>query len=230
MSIQQWSHFFKPEVRKQGQKHFDDGDVFLKIKADTRIHAYVKSSSPIRIHFSATSIDSSAFNVDCTCPPSAKGQFCKHIWATLLAVEQQHPDFLDSKKEINKIHLEPEAKKAPTPDDERAQRQADQKEKIKAKQSEYRKEQYQKQKQRLKEKKYGKLAESEESNFPPKIQGAVDFFAENGFTFIDPIDPNEVANARKILSRVFHPDKGGTHEEVLILNSNYEILMKWSGG
>ena len=217
--LEQWSHFFKPEVSKQGEKSFAEGDVFLKIKGDTHIHAYVKSSSPIRIHFSSISIASPLFNAACSCSASEKGQFCKHIWATLLAVEQQHPDFLDAKKEIYKTFEEPEVD----------EKHAAFKEKQKARQAEYRKEQYQKQKQRLKDRKSASVA-AEEPGFPPKVQGAVDFFAENGFHFVDPIDPQDVANAKKVLSKVFHPDKGGTHEEILLLNSNYEILMKWSGG
>lgn len=235
MSIQVWAHFFKPEVRNQGEKHFANGDVFLKIKADTQIQAYVKNSSPIRIFFKTSSIASPHFSVSCSCPQFKKGQFCKHIWATLIAVENEFSDFLDSKKEFDRASTEQEKtstkKELSEAEVLRIQKQSEQKQKLKERQSDYRKTQYQKQKLKTKERKLKqKDPKNDDANlFPDSVQRAVDFFKENGFAFIEPIDPNEVANARKILSRVFHPDKGGTHEEVLTLNANYDILMKWTG-
>lgn len=213
MSVDQWSHFFKPEVLKQGARYVESGEVFLKIAGDTQIQAYVKGSSPIKVFFNASSIASPSFEVDCTCSLSTKGQLCKHIWATLLTVEKQHPDFLDSKKEINKVH--------------KGSEERSKKEQLKAKQSDYRKVQYQKQKLKLQKQKLAKKGVKDlDPGYPEHIQNALDYFSENGFSFTTPIDPAELANARKTLSRVFHPDKGGTHDEVLLLNKNYEVLLK----
>ena len=220
MSVNElWSHFFKPEVRKQGLDSFQDGSVFLQIAGDTQIQAFVKGSSRAKVSFTAESIASPNFTVDCSCPPSSKGQLCKHIWATLLAVEKNHPDFLDSKKELNKItrpkELSPAAEK----------------------QNEFKKQRYEVQKQNRKlQVKEKKSAEKErkrksaerEPDFPEEVRGAIQFFSVNGFIFSNPIDPSEVMNARKVLSRIFHPDKGGTHEEALLLNENYEILVEWA--
>ena len=33
--------------------------------------------------------------------------------------------------------------------------------------------------------------------------------------------------AKKQLSRVFHPDKGGSHEEMVTLNANFDVLMEF---
>lgn len=213
MSVQKWSHFFKPEVCKQGKAYFEDGDVFLKVAGDTHIQSYVKN---LKVFFTADSIASPSFNVDCSCSAAEKGQLCKHIWATLLAVEKQHPDFLDSKSEVNKVRRESEA--------------SQKKEQMKAKQSDYRKVQYQKQKLKAQKLKLArKDMESSGPNYPEYIQNALTYFSENGFTLSTPIDPEELANARKTLARVFHPDKGGSHDEALQLNENYEILLEWEG-
>ncbi len=205
-----WDQFFKPEVRKQGLLCHQKGAVFLQIKADTQIQAFIKGSSRIKVHFVAKSISSPSFDADCTCSASAKERLCQHIWATLLTVQKEFPDFLDSKNEVNKITQ----MKAANP----AQVSA------KAKQADYRKQQYQKQKQKLKELKRGDVAKPE---LPEDVKNAVQFFSENGFTFATPVDHSEITNARKILARVFHPDKGGTHAEALTLNKNYETLMAW---
>ena len=221
-----WAHFFKHEVRKQGFDLFAEGVVFLQIAADTQIQALFKGTAHAKVHLKSSSIASPSFNADCSCPSSGKGHFCKHIWATLLAVEKKHPDFLDSKIEIHKVS-ELTVSKTLKP---RAASQ-DHAAAAAAKQSDYRKEQYQKQKQKLKDRKKSQRDQEKVSpltDFPEEIQKAIQFFSENGFTFTHPPGSAELMNARKILSRIFHPDKGGTHEEALLLNENYEVLMDWA--
>jgi uncharacterized Zn finger protein len=219
MATQSFFSFFKPEVRKQGEDIFRKGAVFLQSSADTQVHAFVKSSSSIKVRLMSESIANTSFDVDCSCPSAKKGQFCKHIWATLLAVEQKNPDFLDSKTEIEKADLLTAVTRATTPANAaQAERKEMFKEKFKIQQADYRKAQYQKQK----EKKHS------EPELPEAIQSAFQFFAENGFSLSYPIQAEEVANARKTLARVFHPDKGGTHAEALELNRNYEILIEYS--
>ncbi len=36
-----------------------------------------------------------------------------------------------------------------------------------------------------------------------------------------------VAEAKKKLSRIFHPDKGGTHEEMAELNHQCELVLQY---
>jgi uncharacterized Zn finger protein len=218
-----WSHFFKPEVRKQGFDYFQNDDVFLQIASDTQILAFVKGSSRIKVHLTTESIASTSFNADCSCSSSGKGQLCKHIWATLLAVEKKHPDFLDSKKEVHKIsQMKPQSRPLHAPSPE----QLEKKEKFKAQQSDYRKEQYQKLKQKKKDQRKGSTQQA--ATLPENVQIALQFFSENGFPLSTPMSPVDIGNARKILARVFHPDKGGTHAEALLLNENYDILMEWA--
>ncbi len=54
------------------------------------------------------------------------------------------------------------------------------------------------------------------------------YFSENGFELRNSMTKENVSQAMKKLSRIFHPDKGGTHEEFTELNKNAEILTKFS--
>lgn len=258
MSVEsRWGQFFKPEVRQQGAGLVAKRRVLLAQSTDTMIRSYVKISSPIQVVFSSDSIESSTFIVDCSCPASGKGQFCKHIWATLLVVEEKYPDFLDCKTDIEKVaNLKsvskasvkaPNAsgsgkeKRPPTPAQLEAQ------EAQKKRHSEIRKQQYQLAKERQKEflknqklEKKKRKAESAASARPryssqyspqyswpysSEVEAALKFFSENGFPLDVPVDEAVLRKAKTILSRVFHPDKGGSHEEILTLNRNFDILL-----
>lgn len=217
MSVESsWGHFFKPEVRKSGRAFFDEGAVVLSVTSDTGIQGYVKGTSSSKVTLKADSIADPTFYADCSCPASTKGNLCKHIWAVLLQTEKKYPDFLDSKKNIEK------AERAPQPESP-----------YKAKQAEYRKQQYEKQKVRAKEqrlaKKKSKQAPEETPSFPPAIEEALEFFHQNGFPLQDPVDAELLKEAKKKLSRVFHPDKGGTHEEAVTLNRYYDVLTTFFG-
>jgi hypothetical protein len=101
--------------------------------------------------------------------------------------------------------------------------QKEQKEKYKAQQKIFRQQQYQKLKKKVKEQK----TKATKENFPENVEAAIQFFFVNGFSFSSPIDQAEVSYAWKSLAQVFHPDKGGTHTEALLLNKHYEILKTW---
>ena len=236
-----WTHYFKPEVRKQGTDAFESGAVYLSISGDTRIEAFVKAGSPVKVSLIAESIESPLFTASCPCTSSSKGQFCKHIWATLLEVEKSFPDFLDSKTEIEKgtSVARTAFKPAPRPaaaaaSPAQSAQQTERHEAMKARQADYRKAQYQKQKLRAKDIKAAKKNEGKPSKFAPPtpdvpedVAEALKYFEDNGFPLEVPFSKDAVANARKILARVFHPDKGGTHEETLALNQNYDILVEF---
>lgn len=213
-----YEHFFKPEVRKQGREDFDAGLAVLSVAGDARIEGYVKASKPVKVLFVAESIGSSSFAVDCMCSSAAKGTFCKHIWAILLQTEKKHPDFLDSKTNLEKgsLFLVVESP-------------------FKAKQVEFKKQQYQKQKERakiqrqeIKNKAKGISSKvSKGTTFSQDVNAAFEFFNLNGFPMENALDEESLKNAKKILSRVFHPDKGGTHDESVILNHHYQILLDY---
>ena len=62
---------------------------------------------------------------------------------------------------------------------------------------------------------------------PTKIEEAIQYFTSNGIDITKNLDVESIGGARKKLAMVFHPDKGGTHEEILRLNKYYEILTKY---
>jgi len=233
MSIEQrWGNFFKSEIQASGHKLFIQEKVSISSGSDTDIHAYVRAMPPLRVRLSSTDIGSATFTASCTCPVAQKSQFCKHVWATLLAAEQKYPDFLDAKRVIEKPSESPE-----TPLDLKAEPKVSSREAYQAsaklRAAEYRKEQYQKQKLRAKSLKqqsqgFGKAAGRRA--LPADVADALVYFTDNGFPM--PGGPVEeiVGEAKKKLSRVFHPDKGGTTDEMVELNKNCEVLLHFLNG
>lgn len=240
-------HFFKPEVRRHGEELV--AKIHLSSGSDTSVQAFVRASTPAKVQFSSTSISSPIFNVHCSCPAGTKKNFCKHIWATLLAAQERYPDFFDSKTDIENVEkpatsystsrmtisAAPEAanrmQSAPQDTKQAAYKQAQ-----REKQSAYQKAQYEKQKARAKEFRAvqsaklkalkSKAKDKNESvpNYPDEVAEALRFFNDNGFSFSQPFDIEELRSAKKKLARVFHPDRGGTIEESLILNENFDVL------
>jgi len=237
MSIENWEHFFKPEARSSGRRFFAEGNVSVSQPSDTEIQAYIKGSSPIKVNLKSPSMESALITADCTCPASKKGQLCKHIWATLLTVEDKRPDFFDGKQEIEKKSVaqdeeapsnqkfsKPFAKPPPKP---LTEAQIESKEAYKAKQNDYRKQQYQKQKQRLKDMKQDKKKSKNTTPapaLPEDVEIAMAYFSENGFPLENPPRVETIQLAKKKLSRIFHPDIGGSHDEILELNKHCEAI------
>ena len=149
MGIQDWEHFFKPEARSSGQTFYTKGKVSVAQTSDTDVVVYIRTSPPLKVTLKTESVASPTLFVDCNCPAGKKNQFCKHIWAGLLATEKKNPDFFEDKREIEKsqsVSKKTEKPKPTEPSQARDSKQAA----FKEKQNAYRKEQYQKQKQRLK--------------------------------------------------------------------------------
>lgn len=213
-----WQHFFKPEVRSSGRAFVTKGKVSVSQLSDTEIQGYVRASTSFKVVFKSPSVASKAVLVDCTCPPFKKGQFCKHIWAALLVIEDKFPDFLESKTEILKKEHDEESDQVQSA--------------YKLKQASYRKEQYQKQyqkqKERLKEIKKSKKNIPENPEFSAPIEKALKFFLENGFPLRESLNEVAIGTAKKKLARVFHPDIGGSHDEILELNKHSDVLIKFS--
>ncbi len=97
----------------------------------------------------------------------------------------------------------------------------------KKRQSEYRKLQYQRQKLWAAKRKQKQNAKEQAANYPESVSLSLKYFEENGFTFQDRPTGEELISARKKLSRVFHPDAGGTHQESTELNRHYEVLFQY---
>ena len=238
MSVSNWEHFFKPEVRSSGRKYYAAGNISVSQPSDTEIQAYIRGSSSFKVNFKSASMESNLITVDCTCPSSKKGHLCKHIWATLLTVADKRPDFFEGKQEIEKKSFSTEenlnsSKSKFSKSSEKIQprplseSQAQSKIAFKAKQDEYRKQQYQKQKQRLKDQKQAKKKTVTQNKVIPKIvETALSYFSDNGFPMENPPKLETIQLAKKKLSRIFHPDIGGTHSEILELNKNTEVLLE----
>lgn len=225
-TLARWEDFFKAETRNGGEKLFAKAAVFIASASDTQVQASVRTSTPARVNFKAKSISEPTFFADCTC----KKDFCKHIWATLIAVDEKYPDFLEAKTSIESPERTPATTNAPpcAAKQEAAAKAQARADAFKQKQSEYRKLQYQLQyrlqKERLTKTKLQKKHAPAARSYPPDVEKALRFFSDNGFAFEGSIDEEELSNARKKLARIFHPDKGGSHDEALLLNENYRII------
>ena len=222
-------HDFKPEVRKQAADIVAKDAVFLPIVGDLRVEGLIRGTPPAKVSLIAKTVGSTNFEVHCSCPKFAKGQFCKHICAVILAVEVRHPDFLDSKIEFERreVDVDTSVKAAPKKVSEERVAAMD---KAKERQAEYRREQSAKLKARRKEQRQAAKGSSQLKSAAPvapladDVEEALKFFALNGFTFEYPVAIDVLRNAKKILSRIFHPDKGGTHDEMLEMNRHFDAL------
>lgn len=222
MSIEvKFGNFFKPEVKSSGRKLFALDKISISNQSDTGVMAYARVTPPFKVTLSSEGIESTSITADCNCPLAKKSRFCKHIWATLLCVDAQFPDFLSEKKEIEK-------QSAPEVGDQTLI--ATKAHSAQARQAQYRKEQYQKQKAIAKEKKREQKGTAKNSTksasriYAPEVELALAYFAQNGFPMLDGPDGEILAEAKKKLSRFFHPDRGGTHEESVELNQHATIL------
>lgn len=237
--IDQWEHYFKPEVRSSGRLMVTKEQVSLKQPSDTELVAFLRVSGGVKVHLKLTRVDSAEVQATCTCPLFKKGQYCKHIWATLLESIQKKPDFFEDKTELSITEIQGSSKAivdstdmtGGNTDSSAAQvREIKKNEKHQQKleaQSLYRKLQYQKQKLRLKKMKLAKKNQVPESKFPASVEEALTYFLDNGFDLRAGLTKESVNLAKKKLARVFHPDLGGSHREILELNGYAEILSKF---
>ncbi len=226
--MQAWEHYFKPPVRSSGMVLFRQKKISFSQPSDTEIVVFISASSGFKVIFKTKSVESTQLLVNCNCPAGKKGLFCKHIWAGLLAIQEKSPDFFESKSEIeNKPPLTSSVSESKSPN-RAADREASMAA-MKEKQSAYRKQEYQKQKERAKAKKSSKKerATSHKSQFPADVQSALNYFSTNGFELADSLNKESVTAAKKSLARIFHPDLGGSHDEILELNKFCDILNEY---
>jgi hypothetical protein len=208
------STFFGSQERSKGSELLRKGVVVISSASDTDVRAFIKGSSSCRVSLSAEEVGAPAFSSSCSCPQARKGDLCKHVWAVLLKLEENGADFLIGKTQA----LAPGEKSNPS-DQAR-----------KAKQEEFKTQQREKVKARSKEIRQRKKLEERGPQFtyPAPVQESLEFFSANGFP-LDNLEMPALLNARKLLSRVFHPDKGGNHEEVLELNAHFDVLANYLG-
>ncbi len=242
ISLEILKSFFKPETRHSGETLYSKGQVTATRPADNEVQAYIRGTTTYKINFVAESISSEIITAKCSCALSQKGQLCKHIWAGLLKTEDSNSDFLDGKKHIEKQSLGPSnsqhqetlaknstISKSTFTAKPLSETQLAANANFKEKQKDYRKLQYQKQKLFQKQKKSAEKKNILESPDQPLIEvtQALSFFSANGFPLSVPGDLSVLNLAKKKLSRVFHPDAGGTHDEILELNKNFDVLINY---
>lgn len=210
--------FFKPETRSSGAKLVAQEKVSLSSGSDTGVSAFVKATPPVRVALTSEGIGSPSINVDCNCSSGKKGQFCKHAWAVILLASERYPDFFSEKSDLEV--------KAATPSSHATQ-QNKYKENAKTKASEYRKTEYQRMKSFAKERKSGKSAAPTASVYPPDVESAFAYFQLNGFPLENDLSEDSVGKAKRQLSRIFHPDRGGSHDEMTELNHHSEVVIRF---
>lgn len=211
-ALQNLSSFFGQQERRKGEELTSKGLVTISGASDTSVSAFIKDSSGARVNLTADEVAAPALAAKCSCTHARNGDLCKHIWAVLFKLEQTDADFLQGKEEV----LSPSQSSSPA----EAARQA--------KAEEYKTAQRQKLKERNKEirEKKKRAERGPQFSYPALVQESLDYFSAQGFP-LDELDLATLQNARKLLSRVFHPDKGGTHDEILELNRHYDRLEQY---
>lgn len=210
--------YFKPETRSSGAKLISEEKVSLSGGSEKGVTAFVRATPPVRVGLSAEGITNPTIHVDCNCSSGKKGQFCKHSWAVILLAADRYPDFFNEKTTLEI--------RAPV-SDERSAKKEEYRENAKAKASEYRKAAYQRAKTFAKERKTGKSPTPSAPVYPAEVETAFSYFQLNGFPLEDDLSEEAVGKAKRQLSRIFHPDRGGSHEEVTELNHHCEMVVRF---
>jgi len=202
----------------KGEKFFAEGAVVLRTTRDTQVIAFVRSGQGVQVQLKSDSVTSPDIEAKCSCAQHRRGQLCAHVWAVVFALDQTQATFLNAKCSVV-LPQKPESstKKSFLPGPTAAR---------KAAAAAYRKEIYQKRKLAQKEKTSSrkKRVFLQRPELDPEILAAFAYFSQNGFVLTQPLDRQELHAAWKSLARVFHPDKGGTHDEALSLSTHYRTL------
>ena len=227
--MDKWKKYFKPEVAHSGQRLVDSGKILLPRPSDTELICYVNAvGTRFKVKLSSPSVGDSCVESSCTCSVAGKGVPCKHIWAVMSLVEQGDSDFLIEKTEM--VLMDSEVVK---PKSEYGERQQQFKQNLKERQVEQRQRQSQWQKDWRQKQKEARKAHSTKnfnkqsinSDLPHEVQVALSYFSENGFELQENLTLENIALAKKKLARIFHPDRGGSHNEIVQLHEQVEVLV-----
>jgi superfamily II DNA or RNA helicase len=80
-------HEFSGVVRHRGREYARTGRVAIAALDTDRIEAHVRGSGRMRWLVRMTARDGESLAATCACPHFARGQACKHLWATLLVLD-----------------------------------------------------------------------------------------------------------------------------------------------
>ena len=212
--------YFKPEARSSGARMLAQEKVFLSGASDLAVRAVVRSSPPTRVELSTLDMESKNIIAQCNCAKGKGSELCKHVWATILCAVDKYADFFFWLLSIAAKEEDVPAQAEPKPGPVNAYQEA-----AKGRAAEYRKS------QRERQKAWGKKSSPvKASKYPADVEASLAYFALNGFPMAEGISDEELGQAKRQLSRVFHSDRGGTHEEIVELNSHAETLALYLRG
>lgn len=203
--------YFKNEDRARGEEVLARNAVTLASASDSFVSAFIRGSGACKVSLSSEGIASSVVNAACSCTGGRRGVLCKHVWAVILKLNGH--DFLDGKTEIT-------ARAGTAPQS------------VSARATEMRKAYAEKQKERMRKIRLEKKGRAgvPAFSYPEAVEAARAFFSANGFELRHPLEIEPLLQAKKILSRVFHPDKGGSHEETVELNRHFAAIAEYLKG
>jgi len=103
---QRFSYDFSQVIRDRGKNYHRQGRVALHEIAEEYVIARVTGTSlyHVRVDWSWT-VATDAVHVACTCPYFRRGEFCKHLWATLLHLDGEYPKI--APPEVVEMYLSP---------------------------------------------------------------------------------------------------------------------------
>ncbi len=212
---------FASAERRKGRELESKGQVILSSASDSEVQAFVKGSRSGRVRLYADDITSSEFFAKCSCS-GASGR-CRHIWAVVLKLSTQGADFLIHRRELRSP---PQAAEPAAQVAAKANVSSEYKERLNEQLKLRRKAHYKAQKlkkQSVRNQAKGGSAQPHTKLYPEAVQAALVYFEVNGFK-LDPPELTQLLLAKRQLSRVFHPDRGGTHEEALQLSECFNIV------
>ena len=83
MGLHDWKAKFAPAILERGENYFHNGAVRSLEWEDEQIHAVVSGERDYHVHISV--INGVASHMFCDCPFARRGNYCKHMAATLFA-------------------------------------------------------------------------------------------------------------------------------------------------
>ena len=83
---------FSSTTRNRGHAYFQSGQVRIRQSSDQYVTAAVSGSrrTPYAVEIDLCGAEDGQVVATCTCPHYEDGYLCKHIWATLLEMDNQH--------------------------------------------------------------------------------------------------------------------------------------------
>ena len=106
--------YFAAALRSRGQDYFARGAVQLLDLTETRAIAIVRGGRPYGVQLTNFA-EPRRLEAECDCPAFADHFVCKHVWATLLAIDEVLQSMAEAERELAAVMDEFEPASAPVP-------------------------------------------------------------------------------------------------------------------